>query len=232
MKQFKLILMCLGLITTLIACKKEQPSSTGEVDQDSIYAYYEVAYDEDTDMTTVFARFHSDPVRGLGSLDLDENASVSFNGDILPYTGRSFNPYQKEYEGQVSGTFVYEDIEGNVFENEVPVCNAMTFSEEIETLSRTQEHTFQWEGIPFEEAEELSLSYPTQEGNATTPVEGERTANNELTLYPGRLSKMAIGPAEFIIERQRIIEDIEGTTAGGKITVIYRTTPKKVFMVD
>jgi len=231
MKQIKLILMCLGIITTLIACKKERPSSTSEVSQDSIYLNFEVVYDEDTDITKACARFMSEE-RSETFLMLDERALVSFNGDVLPYNGFPLSAYQKEYAGQISGTFVYEDLNNDIFQNSTPLCNAMIFSDEIDTLSRTQEYTFQWEGVPFEEDEVLSLSYPTQEGNATTQVEGERTANNELTLYPGRLSKMKLGPAEFIIERQRIIENVEGPIAGGEITVIYRTTPKKVFMVE
>lgn len=234
MKQIKLILMCLGLITTLIACKKDRPEFSSEVDQDSIYVNYVVLYDEDTDITTVGAGFKGGELP-FPILELDRRAFVSFDDDILPSNGPQdnsiFATYQKEYGGHISGTFVYEDLNNNVFVNPVPISKSMTFSEETEILSRTEEYTFQWEGLPFEEDEQLSLSYRTLEGNATTPVEGDRTANNELTLYPGRLSKMPLGPTEFIIERQQVIENVEGTSVGGEIKVIYRSAPKKVIII-
>lgn len=231
MKQIKLILMCLGMITTLIACKKDANLLSSDVEQDDIYVGYEVFYDLDSNITMTSALFSSQSEQKF--ILLHQEAFVSFNEDILPNNGSSWRYlYEKKYTGLVSGIFEYQDIDNNIYQNNAPTPNAITFSTNIDTLSHTQEHVFTWEGTPLEENEIISFSYPTEFGTASMQIVPEDTENTTFKIYPGLIDKIPLGKAEFVFERQQIISDINGTSVGGEVRTIYKTTPKEVFITE
>ena len=151
----KKVLFSLSLLFAVVftACTGE---SAGDVNQDRIYTEYEQFYNSNTGTTTVIARFRFGGALGT-ILELDSTDNVKFNGDDLPYS-IFWGAHVKEYVGNIApGTFVYTNLDGNVFTNTVPAFESIDFPANFTELSRSTAYDFQWTGTALGQNQEVGV---------------------------------------------------------------------------
>jgi hypothetical protein len=130
--------------------------------------------------------------------------------------------HRKEFAGLVStGTFVYTDLDENVFTNSVPALVPIDFPA-IDTISSGGSFTFQWQGDAVGEDETVTLSVDgTQQENFevfTTILEGE----TQLVLGADKLGNLGAGAASAVLTRSYYRNSVdEGTSEGGRIASSY-----------
>jgi hypothetical protein len=202
----------------IISCAKEDSEN---VNQDSIHQQYEVLYADNEDKTHVSAIYRFGGVTGT-LLQLSSPAGVTFNGDELMYN-QVLGWHRKEYAGLVSsGTFVYTDLDDNVYTNTTPEINTIGYPTGLTEISMGGAFTFTWTGDPVGENETVSLWIDgTQQGNSelfTTILEG----NSELVLPANRLANLGLGQATCWLVRTKRVDLQNETSKGGFIEVKYR----------
>jgi hypothetical protein len=131
--------------------------------------------------------------------------------------------HRKEYAGLVSsGTFVYTDLEGNVFNNVAPEVVNINFPEGLTEISMGSSFTFEWVGEPVGQGETVSLWIDgTQQNNAelfSTILQG----NSSLVLGADKLDNLGLGQATCWLVRTRRKELDNGTSKGGFMETKYR----------
>jgi hypothetical protein len=131
-KQPLSFLSLLLLVLTFNACTRETIDS---VNQDKVYATYELFYDKTRNVTEAKATFQFS--NGLGTkLELKNPAEVKFNNDVLGLEPL-FADYKKEYPGLVTnGTFTFKDINGKVYVNTISAVPPIDLPANLQTLSR------------------------------------------------------------------------------------------------
>src|ERR1035437_9608774 len=120
---------------TFNSCKKDNNT----VDQDKIWAYYEVYYDKNQDKT--FARTTFKFGNALGAnLQLSAPATITFNGDVLTFQ-EALGYYEKQYASFISGgTFNYTDKNSITYSNSISNIRPITFPT-IDTIHTTSSFT-------------------------------------------------------------------------------------------
>ncbi len=228
MNQFKLVLLCVVLMSTLVSCDKGVKSS--DVAQDAIFVNYVISYDERSDITTVDAAFFEEIQTPPVHLVLDKKASVSFNGETLPYD-KDCNSYRKEYMGRVFGQFEYKDVDDKTFQNGIADINLLSFQEEPETISKSQAYELTLEGDPLEEGDELEIVISTMDGTTSLKFfENDMGDKNTILLSTDILSKIPVDDAIFYMHRYRRTKEIDGTSMGG-ILMFEDKAKAKIFSI-
>lgn len=202
---------------TLFSCNRE---SSDKVDQDTIYTIYELFYNANEDKTYARATFHFSNAFGT-KLELSQPSEVTFNGDIL-----TFQPalafYEREYAGFVNtGTFEWNDIDGNVFTNTIEV-HPIDYAEGIDTISRAGSFELNWtEGALVKD----ELVTVTVNGENELDAQVFTTINigaESIILAKNKLEKLGAGPGTVFMDRSYILTPDQVTGAGGLITGRYR----------
>lgn len=211
----------------VVSCAKEDSNN---VNQDSIHQQLEVLYVDSEDKTHVTAWFRFGGLTGT-LLQLSDSASVKFNGDELLYN-QLLGSHRKEYAGLVSsGTFVYTDLDGNVFNNVAPDVVEINFPEGLTQISMGSAFTFVWEGAAVGQGETVSLWIDgTQQNNAelfSTILQG----STQLILGANKLSNLGLGQATCWLVRTRRKELDNGTSKGGFMETKYRAV-KTITIVE
>ena len=146
-------LLWLFALILLFSCAKDESKN---VNQDSIYTIYDLFYSQSNDKTTAQATFRFGGAGGT-LLMLNEPASATFNGDRLMYNSVT-GVHKKEYSGMIdSGTFIYTDLDNNVFTNSTNAIEIIGFPA-VDTISSAGAFTFQWVGKPVQANETISLT--------------------------------------------------------------------------
>jgi len=212
----------------LFSCTGE---SAGDVNQDRIYTEYEQFYNSNTGTTTVIARFRfGGPLGTL--LELDSTDNVKFNGDDLPYS-IFWGAHVKEYVGNIApGTFVYTNLDGNVFTNTVPVYEAIDFPSSFNELSKSTPYDFQWVGTALSQNQEVGVYVGTWGwGDDTWNFTNSVGATN-MIFGLNSLSNLTLGSATVFLDRATKSTNIQGTSKGGVIRGKYRAPNRTVNVIN
>jgi hypothetical protein len=210
----------------LFSCTGE---SAGDVNQDRIYTEYEQFYNSNTGVTTVIARFRF--CGALGTLlELDSTDNVKFNGDVLPYN-IFWGGHAKDYVGNIApGTFVYTNLDGNVFTNTVPAFESIGFPSSFTELSRSAAYDFQWAGTALSQNQEVgafigSWAWGDDTWNFTNSV-----GATNMVFGINSLSNLPLGTSTVYLDRSTRKTNIQGTSKGGVIKGTFRA-PNRVINV-
>jgi len=210
----------------LFSCTGE---SAGDVNQDRIYTEYEQFYNSNTGVTTVIARFRFGGALGT-LLELDSTDNVKFNGDDLPYN-IFWGGHAKDYVGNIApGTFVYTNLDGNVFTNTVPVFESIGFPSSFTELSRSVAYDFQWAGTALSQNQEVgafigSWAWGDDTWNFTNSV-----GATNMVFGINSLSNLPLGTSTVYLDRATRKTNIQGTSKGGVIKGTFRA-PNRVINV-
>jgi len=152
MKAIKLFFFCM-LLAGLNSCNVED---SGDVNQDKIWTHYELFYNANDDKTIAVARFRFGSATGT-LLQLNEDASVTFNGEQLPWDQWYFG-HVMDFAGLVdSGTFVYQDLDQLTFTNTVMPFDTVAFPNGFDTIYKSQANTLAWSGEPLAPNEHVGV---------------------------------------------------------------------------
>lgn len=224
----KKVLFSLSLLFAVVftSCTGE---SAGDVNQDRIYTEYEQFYNSNTGTTTVIARFRFGNALGT-ILELDSTDNVKFNGDDLPYS-IFWGAHVKEYVGNIApGTFVYTNLDGNVFTNTVPTFETIDFPSNFTELSRSTPYDFQWTGTPIGQNQEVGVFVGSWAwGDDTWNFTNSVGATN-MVFGINSLSNLPLGTSTVYLDRTTRKTNIQGTSRGGVIKGKFRA-PNRVINV-
>ena len=227
MNKIKMIL-AFGLFASLYSCNVED---SGDVNQDKIYTHYELFYNANDDKTVAVARFRFGGPTGT-LLELNEDASVSYNGNEMEYNvwylGHTF-----EMAGFIdSGTFVYEDLDDLVFTNTVLPYDTIAFPEGFDTLYNSQANTLTWDGNPLAPNESVGLFVGSWTwGDDALYIQSADNAT-DLVMGTNQLSNVPVGPSTLFMDRWTEVEVTEGTSEGGVVIGKYRAENRLVQVVN
>ena len=224
----KKVLFSLSLLFAVVftSCTGE---SAGDVNQDRIYTEYEQFYNSNTGVTTVIARFRFGGALGT-LLELDSTDNVKFNGDVLPYN-IFWGGHAKDYVGNIPpGTFVYTNLDGNVFTNTVPAFESIGFPSSFTELSRSAAYDFQWAGTALSQNQEVgafigSWTWGDDTWNFTNSV-----GATNMVFGINSLSNLPLGTSTVYLDRTTRKTNIQGTSKGGVIKGKFRA-PNRVINV-
>ena len=224
----KKVLFSLSLLFAVFftACTGE---SAGDVNQDRIYTEYEQFYNSNSGTTTVIARFRFGNALGT-ILELDSTDNVKFNGDDLPYS-IFWGAHVREYVGNIApGTFVYTNLDGNVFTNTVPTFETIDFPSNFTELSRSSAYDFQWTGTALGQNQEVGVFVGSWAwGDDTWNFTSSVGATN-MVFGVNSLSNLPLGTSTVYLDRTTRKTNIQGTSRGGVIKGKFRA-PNSVINV-
>ena len=215
------LLAFLGM--SLASCMREDSEN---VNQDRIWARYELFYDADEDITYARATFRFGHSAGT-KLELTEPSEVRFNGDPIPFReGLAY--YEEDYAGFVSsGTFEFEDLNGNTYVNDAEI-RSIEFPSTFGPIDQNASFEIEWEGDALGTDEIVSVWLNgINEGNAQFFTENSDGATNIL-LGMNQLQQLPAGTTTAIIERSYTPDIQQGTDVGGVIHGRYRGSTRSV----
>lgn len=225
--KFYQIIFAIGLLA-LIGCNVED---SGDVNQDKIWTHYELFYNSNDDKTVAVARFRFGSNTGT-LLRLNENASVSFNGNELQYNAWYLG-HTQEFAGWVdSGTFVYNDLDGLTFTNTVMPYDSVEFPTGFDTIYKSQANTLAWNGTPLAENEHVGLFVGSWTwGDDALYVESSDSATS-IIMGTSQLSNVPVGPSILYMDRWTDVPVAEGTSEGGQVVGKYRAENRVAQVVN
>ena len=221
-------LLLIGLGMTMSSCAK---GNSSDVNQDKIYTIYDVFYNKNSDKTWVTARFQFGGATGT-NLQLDSTSYVMFNSDTLPYNWL-FACHFKEYAGRITtGTFKYENQNGQVFSNSVPTPDTLAFQPGFTTLHKNSANTITWNGSALAPNEAVSLFVGTWVWgqDALGYQDGDGATN--IILGTNQMNNTALGSATVYMDRKKQVNVTQGTSVGGTISATFRATNTTVQVVN
>lgn len=212
----------------LVGCNVED---SGDVNQDKIWTSYELFYNENDDKTVAVARFRFGSPTGT-LLQLNEDASVTFNGEALDYNAWYLG-HTKEMAGWVdSGTFVYSDLDQLVFTNTVMPYDSVRFPAGFDTINKTMANTLVWDGLPLAPNESVGLFVGSWAwGDDALYVQSADNAT-DIVMGTNQLSNVPVGPSILFMDRWTQIDAAEATSEGGIVVGKYRATNRPVQVVN
>lgn len=211
-------------LTVFMSCLRE---SSDSVEQDKIFTEYTLLYDGTTDKTFARATFKFSNIFGT-KLELSGESNVTFNGDQLTFKP-ALADYEKEYAGVLSsGTFVWQDLDGNTFTNEVS-NNVIGLPEGLDTIDRANSFELIFEGDPIQEKELVTVFVNGEnELDAQTFITNDVGAQS-IILAQNKLADVGEGPGTIIIERAFLPDLVDQTSVGGVLAGKYRPKIQNVY---
>jgi hypothetical protein len=165
-------------------------------------------------------------------LELDSTDNVKFNGDDLPYS-IFWGAHVKEYVGNIApGTFVYTNLDGNVFTNTVPAYEAIDFPVGFTQLSRSTAYDFQWAGSPLSQNQEVGIFVGSWAWGDDTWNYTNSVGATNMVFGINSLSNLPLGTSTVYLDRSTKTTNIQGTSKGGVIRGKFRAPNRIVTVVD
>ena len=211
----------------LQSCTKENSS---DVNQDKIYAEYELAYDENLDKTYASCVFKFSNALGT-NLQLSAPSEIKFGNDVLTFDPL-FSYYRKEYAGLVtSGIFTFTDTLGVSYQNTVTLPSAIS-NPTIDTIKRSLgAYTYTWIGSANAADSWIGVSINNMQnwGNFQYFQQNNIGAQN-IVLGLNQLNQLPIGAAFIQLERVFQKNATNVTSAGGIVRAKYKALNKNIMV--
>ncbi|MCU0446440.1 MAG: hypothetical protein MUE85_16155 [Microscillaceae bacterium] len=154
MEKLAKILLLLCSIWFLQGCVSEPSES---VDQDKIYATYELYYDKNRDKTFARATFQFSNALGT-KLQLSGASEIRFNNDLLTYNS-VLAYYEREYAGFLTtGTFKWKDTNGKEYTNTISGIKPVAFPNAMPTFKKGNSTEVFWVGDALISGESAAIS--------------------------------------------------------------------------
>lgn len=222
------LLLAFFLFASLYSCNVED---SGDVNQDKIWTHYELFYNANDDKTVAVARFRFGGPTGT-LLELNEDASVSFNGNELGFNNLYFG-HVAEFAGVVdSGTFVYQDLDQLTFTNTINHFDSIAFPEGFDTITKSQANTLTWDGVALMENESVGLFVGSWTwGDDALYIQSSDNAT-DIILGTNQLSNVPVGPSTLYMDRWTEVPVSQGTSKGGTVIGKYRAENRVVQVIN
>ncbi len=228
MKSISFFLGISLLSLLLFSCEVEDSE---DVNQDRIYASYELFYNENTDKTLASARFRFGGPTGT-ILELSSPAEVTFNGDILDYN-QILLAHTREYAGRLQGgTFEYTDVDGEFFSNTAPSYSDIAFPAGLDSISQSSSYALVWDGTALGADERVGVFAGSWTFGDDALFYTDTDGATEIVMGKAQLENLPLGPSTLYMDRSTQVPVSQGTEVGGVVTSKYRCTNKVVQIVN
>lgn len=224
----------LGVALTLAACQLAEQSVN--VNQSRIWTDYELHYDANTDLTTAKASFRFGSALGT-PLDLTSPSEVRFNGELLArqvQMGTNFVTYERTFAGQVtSGTFRFEDTEGEAYSNTVTV-RPVAFPSNVGPIDNDGSYAFDWVGSSLASGEQVDVTlWRLVPGSASLALFSQ-TQDGARGVVMDATQLRNVSPGDVALKMERRWRGAPGRApeAGGRLTVKWTASDRAVTIVD
>lgn len=224
----------LGVVLTPAACQMAEQSVN--VNQSRIWTDYELHYDANTDLTTAKASFRFGSALGT-PLDLTSPSEVRFDGELLArqvQVGTNVVTYERTFAGPLpSGTFRFEDTEGEAYSNTLTV-RPIAFPSSVGPIDNDASYAFDWVGSSLASGEQVDVTlWRLVPGSASLALfpqtqDGARGVVMDAT----QLRNVSPGDVALRMERRWRGTPSRAPDAGGRLTLKWTTTDKVVAVVD
>lgn len=214
-----------ALVSTLLpSCKIED---SADVNQDKIWAQYELFYDLNNDRTIASAVFRLNGESG-DVLKLNEDATVRFNGTAMEYNS-SLDAYALDLSGLIdSGTFAYQDLDQLIFENTVLPFDTIALPTELDTIFRNETNVLTWIGNELDTLESVEVYFGDWSWGATPATSISELGATQLSVTFEHISGISESQTTCYLDRVRTSTAAEATSVGGLVVGRYRSMNKTV----
>lgn len=219
MKRIALIITVIStLIFIFIACERENSS---DVNQDRIYALYEIYYDKAEDVSYARASFFFGSITGT-KLQLSSPSNVKFNNVEMGFKN-ALAYYETSNAGFIEqGTFVWTDLDGNSFTN-IATVKTIDLPENMDTITKGQAYELTWIGEPLGSDENVWVFINGQMENDEVNAYQTTPGATKVILTATQTNKLSVGTNQIFIQRRNNTEAQEKTSAGAKCAGIYKS---------
>jgi hypothetical protein len=213
----------LTFLLFLASCAREKSS---DVNQDRIHTTYELFYNANEDITYARAWFRFGNATGT-LLELSDPSQVSFEGEKLTFN-KVLAYYEKKFVGlKASGSFTFEDTEGNAYQNAVSI-HEIGFGALPDSISRTTALSIPFSGGEVLENEVVGVWINGEnEGDAQAALTIDQ-GSNEVIVPADKMEKIGAGPGKIYMDRRFTPQIVEAPGAGGITTGVYRAKTEQV----
>jgi len=207
------------LAFTVILFSGCSPDVSVDVEPDEIYAEYELFYNANEGKSYAFTTFKAGNLLGQ-RIELENNAQVSFNGDVLTWNPDFFR-YEKEYNGNINtGDFLYVDELGNSFEN-TATLTSIDRPSDLDSIFLLQAYELEWVGSELGATEDVTVNLNgVVEGDLQTFYTNDEGARSIL-LGRDQLFQLGEGPGTLWMDR-RTYGTYSGNAVGGYVVARFR----------
>jgi hypothetical protein len=218
MKNPTLLFLLAGLLLSLSSCKKEPSDS---VDQDKIWAEYQLIYDNNTKITYARAIFKFSNAAGT-VLELKSPATVKCDNDVLTYNP-TLGYYEKQYTVfKQTGVFKYTDLDNNNFQNTVNIKDTVGFPASLDTIDKSAAFELSWTGDALEANESVTVWLNGNHEGDSRLFSTNGVGATSIIFPQNQLTQMGTGPGTIAMERLYSPAISQATSAGGLITAKYK----------
>jgi hypothetical protein len=218
MKNYSLLFTFLIAVLSFVSCTREPSDS---VDQDKIYVKYDLIYDSNNDETTVRAEFRFGGAFGT-KLELSSPAYVKFNGSYIPYNS-TLAYYEEKIPGQISnGTFIYGDVDGNVYSNTTSNMRSAEFPDSQIVINNGMDYVMNFDGVPISGNDVVTMNLSDKV--FATSINGATS----LTIGGSQTSSLNPGPYIGYMSRTMTRSLTQSTSEGGTIWITYKALNKAI----
>lgn len=227
---FFLFLAALGLSSLTQSCQKTE--NADDVNQDRIYQYLELFYDEAKGKTFAYAQFRFGNAIGI-PLELTSASGVTVDGNMMRWNDDfNVNRYEWEWTGKVStATFSYTDGDGKTFANSLTI-NDIGFPITLDTISKDTSYNLVWTGAALSADENVWISL-NEGGEANSAIfQQNNLGATSITLDEAGLSKIAPSPVTIWMDRVNKPAINQATSTGGILIGRYRATKTNAIVTD
>lgn len=219
------LLLFAAFALVMMSCNREDSEN---VNQDTIWAHYELFYNANDDVTYARATFRFSNATGT-KLELSDGAAVKFNGEQIPWqNGLAF--YEEDLAGLIdNGTFEYTDLDGNVFTNSITVPS-VAFPAGLDSIPRDQAFELFWIGDELAADESVAVWINGDlEGDSHLFFEDD-DGSESIILTADEMQDLPEGDADWVMDRTYSPDLSQGTSRGGLLTGRMRALNEVVYM--
>ncbi len=221
------ILTLLSITLSISSCQKEDSS---DVNQQKVYTVYELFYNQNSDKTIAIARLRFGGPTGT-LLEATDPASVTYNGDPMPYSVL-YSGHAKEYAGKLSGgTFAYTNTENVTYTNTVPSMDTIAYPSTFTEIVKSQANTLTWEGYPLAANERVDLFIGSWTWGQDALFFSTGVGATDIVMGVNALANLAEGTSNCFMDRVHEVPVSQGTGEGGVIRTRYRPANIQVNVV-
>jgi len=223
----KKTLIFIAIAAAFTACKKEVSS---KVDQDKIWTYYELFYDQNADVTYATATFRFSSEIGT-HLELSNPSVVSVEGMEMSWVSESAY-YELQFSGiKSTAEFVWTDLDGNVFTNSIGLRDIDFPAVIDDTLFHSDEvNYFMWEGLPLDSFETARITL-AGEGDSDDRKFFVDTLNaTTITIDSLKLLQVDSGMVTIMLDKLYSPPLTEATSRGGLLVGKYRPVNRLIYL--
>lgn len=222
----RILFILIGSLAVLSSCKKEVSKN---VDQDKIYTYYELFYNQNEDVTTAKAVFTFSNATGT-KLMLSDPSTVMVDGTEMEWDSDNAY-YSVDFSGfKPMAEFVWVDTDGNTFTNEVNIQD-IEFPTTVADLHYGDSIVyFMWEGVALDSFESVMLTVASETKRRVFSI--DTLGATSIGIDSVTLAPVDSGQVMLELVKSYAPPLTEETSRGGEGVGKYRPVDRQVLLTD